>query len=251
MLGTLDFTLESDNTNILLCAQPKSASLYMTRLLSGSLNLTEHKIGFNNSGGAVYYPRLMAIKFVTGNTISHCHAEATPQMIQMIKNLHFRPLILTRNLLDGIVSRRGMLIRDKWAGNILSPLAMQRFLDGTDEYQLDVIINLFADGYINFYTGWEQYRSDSEMRPIYITYQEMIDDELGLISRVAMESGININPEQAKRVSAEIKQSGGINFSAGVPGKGKITLNARQISELRRKALMLGCTNEDFLGFRL
>lgn len=251
LLGTLDFKTETDSINVLLCAQPKSASLYLTRLLSSSLDLIEHRIGFNNKGGAVYYPRVLATKFIGGNTISHCHAEATPEIVEMIKNLRLRPVILTRNLLDAIVSRRNMLVKDKWASNILSPLAIQKFLSGTEEYQIDVIIDQFAAGYINFYAGWDKYRQDIQVRPIFITYQEMIDDELGLVSRVAKDLGIDIQQERVKKTSAEIKLAGGINFSTGIPGRGKLMLNDRQIDELKRKALMLGCTNEEFLGFRL
>lgn len=251
LLGTLDFQAETDNINVLLCAQPKSASLYMTRLLSSSLELIEHRIGFNNKGGAVYYPRVMAAKFIGGNTISHCHAEATPEIVEMIKNLRLRPVILTRNLLDAIVSRRNMLVKDKWAPDILSPIAIQRFLDGTEEYQLDVIIDLFADGYINFYAGWDKYRQDLQMRPVFITYQEMIDDEPGLVSRVAKELGFDMQLKRVRKASEEIKQGGGVNFATGIPGRGKLILNDRQIGELRRKASMLGCTNEEFLGFSL
>jgi hypothetical protein len=249
--GTLDFKVDTDSLNVLLCAQPKSASLYMTRLLSSALDLVEHKVGFNNKGGSVYYPRLMAAKFVTGNTISHCHAEATPEIVEMIKNLRLRPVILTRNLLDAIVSRRNMLVKDKWASNILSPSAIQQFLDGTEEYQLDVIIDLFADGYINFYAGWDKYRHDHQMRPVFITYQEMLDDEPGLVSRVAKELGFDMQLARARNASEEIQKAGGVNFSTGIPGRGKLMLNDRQLAELRRKALMLGCTNEEFLGFRL
>jgi len=251
ILGTLDFTVETDKLNVLLCAQPKSASLYMAKLLSNALDLVDHKIGFNNKSGYIYYPRAMAAKFAYGNTISHCHAEATPEVIQLIKNLKLRPVILTRNLLDSLVSRKNMLAKNKWAVNILSPLAIQKFLDGTGEYQLDVTINLFADGYINFFEGWNKYRGDSELRPVYITYQEMIDDESGLVSNVARGLGLEIAPEKVDQVSSNIKAQGGVNFSQGVPGKGKAAFNERQISELKRKALMLGCTNEEFLGFQL
>jgi hypothetical protein len=251
LMGRLDLDVETDKLNVLLCALPKSASLYLVQLLSLTLSLDNHQIGFNEAGGDVYYPRLLAAKFVEGNTISHCHAEAVRGTVQMIKALHLRPLILTRNLLDALMSRRDMLVRDRWAGQLLSANGISRFVDGTDEYQLDVTIDLFADTYINFVAGWEQFRGDAELRPVFMTYQEMLDDEPGLVMRVATELGLDVSADRVRRLSAEIRKAGGINFSTGVAGRGRSMLTDRHISQLRRKAQMLGCTDELFLGFEL
>jgi hypothetical protein len=79
----------------------------------------------------------------------------------------------------------------------------------------------------------------------------MLDDEPGLVSRVAKELGFDMQLARARNASEEIQKAGGVNFSTGIPGRGKLMLNDRQLAELRRKALMLGCTNEEFLGFRL
>ena len=250
LMGVITSIKETKYTNIILCAQPKSASLYMVNLLSHSLSLSNHQVGFDEKGGSIYYPRLLATKYITGNTISHCHAEPSPLTIKMIESLNFRPLILTRNLLDTIVSRRDMLLRDKWAGNMLSREAISKFIEGTDEYQLDVVIDLFADSYINFNAGWNQLRSDKKIRPYFITYQEMIDDEVGLVLRVANHLGIEVSSEHVRVVSTKIKLAGGINFSKGVAGRGKNVLTKEHISTLRKKASILGCSDELFLGFK-
>ena len=46
--------------NLLLCAQPKSASLHLHSMLSQSIGLEQHEVGFNFKGGLLYYPRLLA-----------------------------------------------------------------------------------------------------------------------------------------------------------------------------------------------
>lgn len=250
-MGTLDFPVKNDNVNILLCAQPKSASLYMVQLLSLSLKLTNHQIGFNKAGGSIYYPRLLTSKFTGNNTISHCHTEPNRNVLQMISTLDLRPLVLTRNLLDALVSRRDMLIRDKRASNILSELAIQRFITGSEEYQMDVIIDLFASNYINFFSGWDQYRQDRNIKPIYITYEQLVNDEMSLVQRVACEFNIRISNNRIRAVSAKIAKAGGINYSTGLIGRGRQFITKRQIKHLRQKAEMLGCNNEDFLGFRI
>lgn len=248
-MGTVDFPVKNDRTNVLLCAQPKSASLYIVQLLSLCLEFKNHQIGFNKVGGGIYYPRLLAVKFTDANTISHCHAEPTPPVLKMIKSLDLRVLVLTRNILDALVSRRDMLLRDGWASNILSKKAVNDFIAGAQEYQMDVIIDLFASSYINFYAGWDQYRNDSAIKPIYLTYQELIDDEIGLVQRVAAELNQSISRKTIEKVSSKIAGAGGINFFTGVVGRGRDMFSERQLSILKQKARLLGCNDEAFLGF--
>jgi hypothetical protein len=251
LMGTIDLPIRTSHTNVLLCAQPKSASLYMVKLLSLSLGFRNHQIGFNKAGGAIYYPRLLASKYTGENTISHCHAEATPQVLTMITMLNLRPIILTRSLLDALVSRRDMLLRDKWAGNILSQQAIDSFVTGSHEYQMDVIIDLFADQYMNFFVGWQQYRHDTKLKPVYMSYQELIDDEVGLVQRVAAELDVSVSREAIQDVSSRIAKAGGINFSTGATGRGRDAFTNRQIRLLRKKASILGCHDEGFLGFEM
>jgi len=125
---------------------------------------------------------------------------------------------------------------------LVSPIAIEKYLIGDIEYQLDVVIELFASEYISFYTSWEQCKGDV-MR---ITYEEMVDDEVGLIYRVADWLGCEVIGD-VKKISKEIKEAGGINFNKGISGRGRELFNDRQKEEIRRRAGILGCTNEEFL----
>lgn len=251
MMGTIDLNVESKTTNLLLCAQPKSASLYLTQVIAFSLGYENHQIGFNLAGGKVYYPRILAAKFTGKNTISHCHAAAQPNILKLIRALNLRPIILTRNLLDALVSRKDMLLKDQWAEQILSPKAIEKFANGSIEYQLDVIINLFAADYINFCAGWDLYRQDRQLNPIYITYEEMVRDKLALLAYIAEKLSLRFNETHASNIINKIQSVGGINFNKGVTGRGKLLISELQIEKLRRLALKLGCENENFLGFKL
>jgi hypothetical protein len=251
IMGSINLSFNSDTINVLLCAQPKSASLYLTQVLASCLNYENHQIGFDRMGGYLYYPRLLAAKFTRKNTISHCHEAPEPYIVKLIKALGLRPMVLTRNLLDALVSRRDMLLKDQWAGNILSPKAIDKFTAGSEEYQLDVIIDLFAAEYINFFVGWDLYRSDQKINPIYITYEQMIQNELELISSVAQKLNVSFEESHAANVIQKIRASGGINLNKGVVGRGRKKISDRQISYLRQLASKLGCDNENFLGFKI
>lgn len=249
LAGTPTLRIESERVNALLCALPKSAGLYLAQLLSLSLDLRNCQIGFDLAGGGVYYPRLLATKLVPADTISHCHAEATRTTLRMIRTLELRPIVLTRPLLDALVSRRDMLVAQKQAGNLLAPAAMRAFLLASDAERLDVVIDLFAPAYLNFVAGWEVYRHASDPAILFATYDEVVERPLELAERVAAFLERPFRPARVEAAAETIRSAGGVNFATGRPGRGVAAFDDGQVERLRRLACRLGCTNADFLGF--
>jgi len=251
LIGDLNYPVTNNFTNILLCAQPKSASLYITQLLAQSFNFDNYQIGINNKGGTLYYPRLLAAKYSKHNTISHCHEDASQNLISMVVSKQFKVIVLTRNLLDALVSRRDMLIRDKHAPNFLSLEGMSKFLAGSDEYQLDVVIELFASQYINFFTSWKQKPIQDAVNPVFGKFEELVTDEIGFVQRIANELNIEVAKSKIELISSKIRNAGGINFSTGTMGRGKKMMTESHIKTIRKKADVFNCTDEVFLGFSL
>ena len=212
-------------------------------------SLINHQIGFNRRDGYLYFPRLVAAKYQTGPTISHCHEVPTPNFLEIVENLDLRIIVLTRNLLDTLVSRKDMLIRDRWADRFLSYSAMEILVNESEEYQLDVIIDLFAHEFLNFYSSWHQKEIKKRYSPIYITYDEIVEDDAALVGRIARELGVSLDLETVQNLASEIKSSGGINFSKGISGRGAESFTDKQIEKLTRLAKIYNCTDKSYLGF--
>lgn len=244
--GDVNLKLYSPCTNVLLCALPKSASLYITELIAKTLSYTNHQIGFNNGGGAVYYPRLVASKLTGTNTISHCHGSGDKNLLSMINKLDLKTIVLTRNLLDVIVSRRDMLIRDKRANNIPSQIAIDKFINGSEEYQIDLIIDLFAVNYINFYSSWKYACSKGKIDPLFITYEEMHSDKILFLKRIAEFLNTPVSNQEISIAVDKLNKNGGINFNRGIIGRGKQFFTSAQINKLLRLAGNLGCSDIPF-----
>lgn len=249
--GSLDYKINNDTLNVLLCGQPKSASLYITQLLSSTLGLTNHQIGFNHKGGRIYYPRLLAVKYSPGNTISHCHASPDNFTVKMIENLNLKPVVLTRNLLDTLVSRKDMLTRDGWSGELVSTGGIKAYMEGSEEYRMDVVIELYANSYLNFYSGWRHYEQKNELKPIFITYLEMLEDQTALVRKVADALGVQVQDDEIKNIVAKIQEAGGINLNKGVAGRGLQSVTPAQLQVLRAKVKMFACEDEEYLGFSI
>lgn len=246
--GSLQFRHHSEKQHILVCAMPKSASLFFTEALSRILKCRNHQIGFNFRGGTLYYPRILAAAMSGDDTVSHCHEPAGPAIKQMIRHLHLQPVVLYRNLLDVLESRREMLVRDKACGEMLSTEGMKTFLSGTEDYQRDVIIDLFAGPYINFYESWRWWRNDDAVKPVFVKFEDLISDPDGQLFSLCESLNVYVEREHIGAVLKSIRESGGINFNKGVSGRGRTAFIASQIDRIQSLAAMHGCKDSDFLG---
>ena len=239
--GNIEYLIKTKYNNVLMCALPKSGSQYTWQLLSRSLGYDRIEISFSVSSGTFYYPRMLAAKYTEKNTISHCHAHLNANIRNIVYGLDLKVLVHTRNILDALVSRRDRLIQ--YFPPYSPPIAIEKFLSSGDEHQLDTVIEMFANKYISFVTGWSLYNTSV----MWTTYEEMVADEAGLVERVADWLGFEVIGD-VERISKDIKEAGGINFNKGVIGRGKKLFNDRQKEDIRRRADILGCDDEQFLG---
>ncbi len=233
-------TFTGKKKNILLCAQPKSAGLYFTELFSQVFSYRNFRIGFNHRGGSIYFPRAMSLKFCNRNTISHCHNDPDPNTLNIISNLNLKPIVLTRNLPDALVSRRDMLVKDKWAFNICSRNAINKFLQADNEYQMDLIIDLFAASYINFMSSWFELKKDKSLNILFISYKEINQNKIGLLKKTAKWLGENFNQKHSQIIIDKLNAEGGINFNIGKIGRGQTYLNQKQIQRLKELTRKMG-----------
>ncbi len=254
--GRTNIDVKSNKTDILLFAQPKSASLYFHHLLSLVFEFRQFEVGFNQGGGSLYYPRILAAKFTAGGTVSHCHELGDNFTYEVIKNLNLKPIILSRNLLDALVSRRDMLIKNLKEGYLLSHKlnteASNIFLEKDNEYQLDVIIELFAREYMSFYMSWKNAQIEQSLDLIFTTYEEITQKPVDLLQKIAHWIGKEtLSENHISDCIKKIATNGGVNFNKGKKGRGADAFSTVQIEHLRRLASLLSCDDSDFLGFEI
>ena len=250
--GVVKPARKTPHINVLLAAQPKSASLYLVDLLAMSLSIRNHQIGFNHGSGLLYYPRFHAAKYLPYNTISHCHAPAIQRTIDLIKTHDFHPIVSIRTLPDALISRRDMLVRDCTCGEIASAKGMQRFLGSNPDDQMNTVIDVFAPVYLNFFQSWKAAEESGELKPIWIDYnRDILGDHVTLVERIAEALGLPFDRSHTELVIESLRVNGGINFHKGVPGRGIAAMNGYHLDRLRSLANLYGCEDESWLGFKL
>ena len=124
------------------------------------------------------------------------------------------------------------------------------FLKGDDEYQIDITIDLFANVYINFFVAWKEFM-DKDIKPVFITYEQLVQDEVSVVCKIADAINFDISENDIKNISSSIQKAGGINFTTGVTGRGKQFFTKQNLDKLQYKADLFGCDDENFLGFKL
>lgn len=247
-LENFDFNqYELSEKTIYFFAQPKSASLYITKLFGEAFNCKEYWIGLNKGSGEFYLPRVLGALYYDGLTLSHCHSAANRPVLYFLDKTRAKILVSYRNLADTIVSRRDMLLNDKWASEILSKEAISYYLDSSIEYQLDVIIDLFAPIYLNFYTGWRQAAINRKV--YFIDYDNFVLNQLDTLEEMASFFNLPFNKQKSFEATKAIQRAGGVNFNKGVKNRGKELLNSRQKKILEELALKFQLKDSSYLGF--
>jgi len=237
----------SSIVNLLLCAQPKSASLHLHSMLSQAIDLEQHEVGFNFKGGLLYYPRLLAAKFLRKNTISHCHETPNGNLLEMVSEFDLKVIVLYRNLADALISRLEMLCRDQYCYELLNPAAVRAFVAASPEKQRDTIIELFCGSYLNFYTAWKNVEKANTHPLLFINYEEVRDNPMEVINELSKWAKV---PRRTKQGEEKLRYNAmRINFNKGVSGRGRQLFNSCQQNRIRMLAEMYQLQDESFLGF--
>ncbi|TNE28767.1 MAG: hypothetical protein EP346_08300 [Bacteroidetes bacterium] len=235
-----------DNT-ILYFAQPKSASLYINKLVSKVFEAEEYWVGFNKGSGDLYFPRLVGALLENQLTVSHCHAVADKYVLEMLRNTHPKVLVSYRNLGDTLISRRDMIVRDKGARELMSDSGLERFLSSSKEVQTDITIELFAAQYLNFYSSWKSAANEFDVH--FINYDEFISNQEQEMIEMSEEFLDRELVRDPKEVIEEISSGGGVNFNKGKKGRGTDELTEAQRARIRQIAAVFGLEDSDYLGF--
>lgn len=235
----------SNHKHLLVCALHKSASLHITDLLGTNLKLTNFQIGFNRRGGNVYFPRLMALPHIGQSTISHSHALPTEDIVQAIRTYNLHVVVLTRGILDALVSRRDMVVKNKGTVELTTPASIEHFLAQDNETQLDLTIEMFAPEFCNFVSAWKSAVKTHGLPITFITYESFLEDACEMVDQVARSVGISFDAEIARKAVDQRDEGVRINFNKGGTGRGRDEMSSSQVDKVYEIGRRFGLTEAE------
>lgn len=230
-----------------LVAQPKAGTTHMTFSLKryfgaeyGSVNLWENRgievqdIHPQKTHELMVSPKLFVVK---------PHMQATPNNINTLHHFQIRPIIMTRNILDTVISMRDHFDKDvenRSHKMVPMPLGMPFYHDSYQKLEpvqrTDYIIDHVAPWILMFQYGWQRYQGAC----LRIDYDDFMSSKPKTFAKVLSFLERKKNIPSRKRLQ-EVLQHEDLRYNTVVCGRGKRELNPQQIARITAmQARLLG-----------
>lgn len=226
--------LYRDGRLIVISAMPKSGSTFLSRAVSAASGYSHSFLAYAYGNGEqeLYLPSV--IDAYGRGTVTQQHFRANPHNLEILETYGIRPIVLTRNVFDALVSARDHLVKEN-LDNLPGLQAPRNFRALAPERQLDFVIDLFAPWYLSFYVSW--FRAEAAGVPfLWMTYEDAIVDWPGAVGRVLEFGGRPASPEDVTRAvagmaSAPLQHT---RLNHGTAGRGAFLLSAAQRERILR-----------------
>lgn len=190
---------------ILLACMPKSGSTNLVNSIATYLNyqVDTFRIARGQIEQELYEPKL--INKYGENYIIHQHVKASSYTLKLIEKYQIKPIVLTRNIFDIIMS-------------------FYDHLEKTKNEKLDLIIDFLTPWLINFYTSWFRVKSNDIL---WLTYEDLYFRDN---AKVKIEDFISVDLS-----NLEINSKKNNNrYNKGIMGRGEKELNFEQKARIIR-----------------
>jgi len=217
-----------------IIAQPKAGTTHMTFSLRryfngeyGSVNL------WANRGIEVQdiHPATM-LELINSHTdfIVKPHLQATPNNINALQHFNIRPIIMTRNIFDSVISMRDHFDKDVnegTTGMVPMPLGFPFYHDSyralSPQERIDYIIDYIAPWLIMFQYGWQRYQGEC----LRIDYDSFMKNKRRTFAHTIQFLEGRQHAISKKRIQASLKHED-IRYNSVISGRGLRELNAAQ-----------------------
>lgn len=217
--------LAGSGTHLLVACMPKSGSSFFSAALASAAGFRAQTLGwgFEQNEQDLYLPLL--VRHYRENTVTQQHMRGSDPNLRLIEAFGMTPIVLVRSLPDIAVSLFDHL--SHYSRKASMAFVNERYDSLAPAAQVDFIVDLFMPWYISFYVSWREAERTGKCRPIWLRYEDMIEDPASTIVRVLAQCGIPVSREQAA-AAAEQGMGGKIRFNKGVAGRGQSFLSDAQ-----------------------
>ncbi|HSA06692.1 MAG TPA: sulfotransferase domain-containing protein, partial [Candidatus Gastranaerophilales bacterium] len=177
---------EKQGHQLIVNAMPKSGSSYLTLLLC---TLTEYPevmfhVAAKNTEPTMLYPFL--IDLYNKNYVMHHHYKASDHNLFMYNKFKLKPIILTRNIYDIVLSYVDSINAGKHDpfGSWLTFIPPE-FKARDEKQQFKMMIDMATQWYIIFYLTWYYANKiNNKIEVLWLTYEELVTDGLNTLKKI-------------------------------------------------------------------
>ncbi len=216
--------------SILIACMPKSGSTFLTTVLKDLTGFTNYPLVYTYSQNEqdIYLPRL--IDAYTKNTVTQQHVRATVPNKYLMQLFDIKPVILTRNLFDIVVSYYDHIHNESL--EVPAFYINDHFFKLSQSEKIDLIINMAMPWYFSFYSSWYDVSQKNEIDVLWVSYEELISDRIKTVNKVMNFYNIpTSNQEILNILEASAKKQ--TRKNVGVFGRGEYMLSEVQKERIR------------------
>jgi len=225
---------------IFISAFPKSGSTYLVKTLATVTGFQSFFLGYHQLNEQdLYLPNL--IDAWSMDTISHQHTRPSQPNLALMSQFSIRPVILTRNIHDALVSLTDHLETE----SIYTPLLdlPDNFMERPRHARLDLVIDLAAPWYIRFAADWSRAKRDC----LWLRYEDLIVDGVATVNNILHFHGLDATMSSIEQALAEARK-GDSRFNQGIEGRGNREFNDNQKTRIYRLAQHYPDTDFSVIG---
>ena len=221
-----------------LVAQPKAGTTHMTFCLKryfnaeyGSVNLWENR-GIEVQD--ILPQKTHELILSPTNFIVKPHMQATPNNLNTLHHFQIRPIIMTRDIFDTVISMRDHFNKDIESDSrkmVPMPLGMPFYHDSYQQLdplqRTDYIIDYVAPWLLMFQYGWRRYQGPC----LRIDYDDFISNKPKIFTKVLSFLDQKKHIPSKKRLQ-EVLQHEDLRYNTVICGRGKRELTPSQIARI-------------------
>ena len=223
---------------IIIACYPKSASTYLTHLLSDAtgFNKTFWKKNTGASQNFLYLP--LIVDDLSRNNIVQQHFKYNHANAFLLDSLNAKVVVLTRNIYDVVISLIDHI--DQSNKSPIEDESLAFFPKLSTEEKIDYVISYIVPWYIGFYASWYNAKKDNKVDVCFSTFDEVVDTPIVVVDKILKFYKINSSIVSNNESSKDKK----INFNSGKKGRGDEYLTAEH--KIKIKSLTSCYTDIDF-----
>lgn len=216
--------------SILVACMPKSGSTFLSTVLKDLTGFTNGPFVYRYSQNEqdLYLPSL--VESYTKNTVTQQHLRATIPNKNLLQLFEIKPVILTRNLFDIVVSYYDHLHN----GSIEVPAFYinEHFFELNQNEKIDLIINMAMPWYFSFYSSWYDVYKKNEMDLLWVSYEELMSNKALTIKKIMKFYNIDVSEQEIlNTLEASAKKQ--TRKNVGISGRGENVLSDEQKDRIR------------------
>ena len=226
---------------IVVFCQPKSGSTFLTNIIAKTLNLDIQNLttfsyrptnfGINNREQELCELSFLKSVFRSSNNggfIAQHHTKANSYLVNQINYFNIKPIILTRNIFDSLVSNDDFIVKNHLHakennypnflinGNEVVP---QNYIELSSEKRLDFLAKSYGIWYVQFYLYWKRYLKYLNNTFCWITYENTILNYKNFEKNIS--NFLNLDEIQIKNLNKTFYNHENIHtrFNKGITGR--------------------------------